>query len=83
MRITMFNCDGHQTLFVINSAAVSLKITNTSLIVFLSFINVPDPIIQRQTVTKFNWVYTVPDSGSESLERAKMAPKQEKIAGIF
>ncbi len=65
MRISMFNCDVHQTFSVINSAAVSLKITNTSLIVF---INVPDPIIQRQIVTKFNWVYAVLDSGSESRE---------------
>jgi hypothetical protein len=31
----MFNCDVHQSLSVINSAAVSLKIINTRLTVFL------------------------------------------------
>jgi hypothetical protein len=31
----MFNCDVPQTLFVINSAAVGLKIINTNLCVFL------------------------------------------------
>jgi hypothetical protein len=36
MRISMFNRDVHQTLSVINSAAVSLKIINASLIVFLT-----------------------------------------------
>ncbi len=36
MRISIFNCDVHQTLSVINSAAVSLKIINTRLAVFLS-----------------------------------------------
>jgi hypothetical protein len=36
MGISMFNCDVSQTLFVINSAAVSFKIINSSLIVFLN-----------------------------------------------
>jgi hypothetical protein len=36
MRISMFSCDVPQTLFVINSAAVSLKIINTRLTVFLN-----------------------------------------------
>jgi hypothetical protein len=36
MRISMFNCDVSQTLFVINSAADSLKIIGTNLCVFLT-----------------------------------------------
>jgi hypothetical protein len=35
MRISMFNCDVHQTLSFINSAAVSLKIIKIRLTVFL------------------------------------------------
>ncbi len=35
MRISMFSCDVHYSLSVINSAEVSLKIINTRLTVFL------------------------------------------------
>jgi hypothetical protein len=46
----MFNCDVHQTLSVLNSAAVSLKMMNTSLIVLLKSFKNNGPMTDQGTI---------------------------------